>query len=484
MTSPPAPPPLSSSDNPQYVEVMRDLITTNAPGWIAISLLAMLSVWGDWTKVAIIVGAELFLVPFNVYVTLRLNPQLGPTRAELLRAAVDLAGTVAVAMATDWPLPLWFRLIFVALAFDQLSRRTAIGTLVTFALVCDVVAVLDGVSWTIPLFFTAMAAYCSRVSQVRTRAIRRMLERSDGQRRDLEAAHDALRDANTQLVAEMATRAEMELELRQAQKLEAVGRLAAGIAHEINTPTQFVGDNVQFSRDACRDLLGLLDVYRAALAAAGRRELPAADVARAEEEADLPYLREHLPRSFDQTLEGIGRIAAIVRSVKTFAHPSHHELAPVDLNEAVRSTLTIARSSYKDVAEVETDLGDLPAVTCNGGEINQVILNLIVNAADAIAAAGRGRRGRITVRTRASAGEVVISIGDDGTGVPAQVQDRVFDPFFTTKEVGRGTGQGLAIASRVAHKHGGSLTFTTELGVGTTFTLRLPTTAAPSALAA
>jgi signal transduction histidine kinase len=480
MTPPPARPALSSSENPQYVEVMRDLITTNAPGWIAISLLAMVSVWGDWTKVAIIVGAELILVPFNIYVTLRLNAQLGPTRAELLRAAVDLLGTVAVAMATDWPLPLWFRLIFVALAFDQLSRRTAIGTLVTFALVCDVAAVLDGVSWTIPLFFTAMAAYCSRVAQVRTRAIRRMLARSDRQRQDLEAAHDALRDANAQLVAEMAARAEMELELRQAQKLEAVGRLAAGIAHEINTPTQFVGDNVQFSRDACRDLLGLLDAYRAVLAAPGPRDLLAAEVARAEEVADLPYLREHLPGSFEQTLEGVGRIAAIVRSVKTFAHPSHHQLAPFDLNEAVRSTLTISRGSYKDVADVVTELGALPAVTCNGGEINQVILNLVVNAADAITSANRGRRGHIVVRTRAVADEVLITVGDDGTGIPEPVQGRIFDPFFTTKEVGRGTGQGLAIASRVARNHGGSLSFTTELGVGTTFTLRLPIAAAPA----
>jgi signal transduction histidine kinase len=472
----PAPAPGSeppSGENPQYVEAMREVITANAPGWVAIALLAVASVWGDWRKVAIIVGAELVLVPFNMYVTLRLNGRLGPTRAEALRAAVDLIGTVAVAMATGWPLPLWFRLPFVALAFDHLSRRTALTTFVVFAGVCDLVAILDGVHWTIPLFFTVLAGYCSRVSHVRTRAIRRMLIRSDGQRRELEAAHRALGDANAQLVAEMAARADMELELRQAQKLEAVGRLAAGIAHEINTPAQFVGDNAQFSRDACRDLLALVDAYRAAIAAGGGPEAVAAAVDSAEAAADLPYLRENLPRSFDDTLEGIARIAAIVRSVKTFAHPMHHDVAPVDLNEAVRSTLTIARTSYKDAADVETDLGDLPPVTCNGGEINQVILNLLVNAADAIAATGRGR-GHIVVRTRALDGEVLLTIGDNGGGIPASVQGRVFDPFFTTKEVGRGTGQGLAIASRVADKHGGSLGFTTEPGVGTTFTLRLP----------
>jgi C4-dicarboxylate-specific signal transduction histidine kinase len=245
----------------------------------------------------------------------------------------------------------------------------------------------------------------------------------------------------------------MELELRQAQKLEAIGRLAAGIAHEINTPAQFVGDNVEFSRDAGDDLLGLVDTYRAGLGAiadgADADEI-ASLVARAEAAADLSYLREYLPRSFEETLEGVGRIAAIVRSVKTFAHPDHHEVAAIDLNEAIRSTLTMARSGYKDAADVVTTLGELPSVTGNGGEVNQVLLNLVINAADAIASAGRGR-GLITVRSWAEGGAAMVSVTDDGTGIPDAVAGRIFDPFFTTKEVGRGTGQGLAIASSVAH---------------------------------
>jgi signal transduction histidine kinase len=474
------------AENPQYVEVMRQIITTNAPGWVGIALLTVVSVWGDWRKVAIIVGAELFLVPFNMWVTLRLNAQLGPARAELLRAAVDLAGTIAVAVATGWPLPLWFRLPFVALAFDHLSRPTAVATLVVFSLGCDIAALLDGVHWSIPLFFTVLAGYCGRVSHVRTRVIRAMLTRSDSQRAELEAAHRALHEANRQLVTEMRARTEMELERRQAQKLEAVGRLAAGIAHEINTPAQFAGDNVEFAREACADLVGLVDDYQAAIAAlrpvvGDRPELAA--LADAEAAADLPYLREHLGESFAHAAEGLGRIAGIVRSVKAFAHPEQTQVAAVDLGAAIQTTLVVARGSYKDLADVEVDLGDVPPILGHGGEINQVILNLIVNAADAIADARPARRGVIVVRTRADAGHAVMTVADNGCGIADDVRERIFEPFFTTKEVGRGSGQGLAIIRAIVRKHGGSLSFTSAVGAGTTFTVRLPTVAS-AALAA
>jgi signal transduction histidine kinase len=175
-------------------------------------------------------------------------------------------------------------------------------------------------------------------------------------------------------------------------------------------------------------------------------------------------------------VEGLGRVATLVRSMKEFAHPDQKQKAPADLNRAIASTLTIARNEYKYVADIETDYGELPPVPCHIGELNQVFLNLIVNAAHAIESAihGTDRRGLIRVETRREDDLVRVSISDSGTGIPEEIRNRIFDPFFTTKDVGRGTGQGLAIArSVVVDKHAGTLTFDSELGRGTTFHVRL-----------
>jgi PAS domain S-box-containing protein len=270
----------------------------------------------------------------------------------------------------------------------------------------------------------------------------------------------------------------LELELRQAQKLESVGRLASGIAHEINTPTQFVSDNVHFARDAVRDVLDLVGQYRLALASAENRATSdaLATLARRERDADLDYVVENLPSSLDRALEGLDRISAIVRSMKEFAHPDRREKAAVDLNRAVTSTLTIARHEYKYVADAATDLGELPPVLCYAGELNQVILNLVVNSAHAIAekVGDSGERGTIRVATWCEDDHVVLEISDTGTGIPDEIRERIFDPFFTTKEIGKGTGQGLAIARSVVEKHGGTIECSSTVGVGTCFRIRLP----------
>ncbi len=272
----------------------------------------------------------------------------------------------------------------------------------------------------------------------------------------------------------------MEIELRQAQKLESVGRLAAGVAHEINTPIQFVSDSIHFVRDAMPDLRHVIDAYRAVHRSVIEGTPPhevAAAASQAEADADLDYVLEHVPPALDRSLEGLNRVAVIVRSMKEFAHPDETSMTDVDLNHAIDSTLTIARNEYKYVADVVTDFGTLPRVLCHAGDFNQVILNLVVNAAHAVGdvVARTGEKGRITVRTRCDGADAVIAIADTGLGIPAAIRDRIFDPFFTTKEVGRGTGQGLAIARSIIHdKHGGQLTFETEIGVGTTFTIRLP----------
>ncbi|HYC76418.1 MAG TPA: ATP-binding protein [Planctomycetota bacterium] len=272
----------------------------------------------------------------------------------------------------------------------------------------------------------------------------------------------------------------LERELRQAQKLESVGRLAAGVAHEINTPIQFVADSVHFIRDAVGEFLKLFADYeglRAAAATTPPLEARAAALVDAREAADFDYLAENVPKALERSTDGLRRVAVIVSSMKEFSHQDGAEAEPADLNKALQSTLTIARHEYKYVADVETDFGAIPPVECLAGEINQAFLNIVVNAAHAIGDVVKqgGAKGRITVSTRLEGDEVEILVSDTGGGIPEHVRERVFDPFFTTKEVGKGTGQGLPIALQaVKDKHGGSLTFDTEVGRGTTFRIRLP----------
>ncbi len=270
----------------------------------------------------------------------------------------------------------------------------------------------------------------------------------------------------------------MESELLQAQKLEAVGRLAAGVAHEINTPVQFVSDNIQFARDACSDLFSVLDAYRGACGVGADRQSEAlAEAGRQETACDLAYVTENLPQALERSLEGLGRIATIVRSMKEFAHPDQQGVMSVDLNKLIESTLVVARHEYKYVADLVTELNELPPVECVPGEFNQALLNVVVNAAHAIADVVKGTesKGTITVRTRAEGDSAIVSISDTGHGIPEPIRDKIFDPFFTTKEVGRGTGQGLAmVRSVVVRKLGGAIRLHSEVGLGTTFDLIIP----------
>lgn len=289
-----------------------------------------------------------------------------------------------------------------------------------------------------------------------------------------------LREQTERLMAE---REQMELELRLAQKLEAVGQLAAGIAHEINTPIQFVGDTVRFLDDAFTEVQGLVDDYRVALADAVDGRPPgelAQRIAKAEETADFEYLQERIPKALQRASDGLERVSTIVRAMREFAHPPTTEMAPADLNAAIENTLIVTANEYRYLAKLETDLAELPAVYCNIGDINQVILNLIINASHAIedapgGAGGPDAKGTIRVCSQLDGDDVLVTVADTGCGIPDNVHSRIFDPFFTTKGVGRGTGQGLAISRTIVHdKHGGSLTFQTTPGEGTTFELRLP----------
>jgi len=290
----------------------------------------------------------------------------------------------------------------------------------------------------------------------------------------------ALRESEARLRAEVADRERLAVELRVKQKLESVGQLAAGIAHEINTPIQYVGDSVQFLESAFTEYRRVLGAYQAAMRSLAVLPDVAAHserLGRLEVEADIAYLEERVPRAFARVCDGAERVASIVRAMKDFANPESHRHAPADLNRALQTTLTIARNEYKYVADVVTELGELPHVTCAVGDLNEVFLTLLVNAAHAIADryGEDGPRGTIRVVTACEGATVRVTIADDGCGIPEEHRERVFDPFFTTKAPGRGTGQGLAIGRAiVVERHGGTLTFETELGIGTAFTVRLP----------
>lgn len=266
-----------------------------------------------------------------------------------------------------------------------------------------------------------------------------------------------------------------EADFQQESKLESLGRLSAGLAHEINTPIQYVGDNARFLEEAYQELIRVVEVYRGLLDTANpigwaeRQE----QVREAEAGIDFDYLEKEIPSAVEQTLEGIERVARIVRAMKTFSHPGHQEQVPADLNEALEATVTVTRHQVSDVADLTMSLADLPPVLCNIADLNQVFLNLIVNAADAIEETGQ--RGAIVVTTAVDDGDVIVRISDTGGGIPDDVRAKIFDPFFTTKDVGRGSGQGLPLARGVVQEgHGGSLTLDTVLGQGTTFTVRLP----------
>lgn len=276
----------------------------------------------------------------------------------------------------------------------------------------------------------------------------------------------------------------METRLQLAQKLESVGMLAAGVAHEINTPTQYIADNMRFLTGACSQVSGILDSYEAvAVAAAGKEDCaPAlAKLAAVKIENELDYLAGEIPRTLEQSLEGLSRISRIVSSLKEFSHPNATEKSAADINRAIETTIAVSRHEWKYVADVETDLDpNLPGVSCVLDEINQVILNLIINATHAIADANKKlglKRGRITLRTRQEKDQVIIEVSDTGTGIPPEVRGRIFEPFFTTKGIGKGTGQGLAIVHAVIVKgHNGAVDFTTEMDRGTTFRISLPHT--------
>jgi PAS domain S-box-containing protein len=306
------------------------------------------------------------------------------------------------------------------------------------------------------------------------------LRHRDGHWLWVEAVPSLLRDSDGTVTEiqlstrDITDRKAREAETQQASRLEALGRLSAGLAHEINSPIQYVGDNSRFLAGAYQELITLVGRYRELIDST--EPMPwverLARIREAEAGIEFDYLQREVPVAVGQTLEGIERVATIVRAMKTFSHPGGKEHVPADLSQALMATVTVTRPQVHGVADLEMELADLPLVRCSIADVNQAFLNLIVNAADAIEETGQ--RGRIRITTAVDGADVLVRISDNGAGIPDDVLPRIFDPFFTTKGVGQGTGQGLPLTRGVIEGHGGQLTVDSGPGRGTTFTVRLP----------
>jgi PAS domain S-box-containing protein len=284
------------------------------------------------------------------------------------------------------------------------------------------------------------------------------------------------------MIRDVTERRHLESQRAQAQKLESTGQLAAGMAHEINTPVQYIGDNLRFIAESYAGMQKLVAAYQgvgAALRTGKRIEASVSEAEAVAREIDYAYLQCETPCAIEQALEGVERVAEIVKAMKEFSHPGSIEMVPTDLNRVIEATALISRNKWKYVADLKTVLdAELPAVPCVGGELGQVFLNLIINAADAIGDAikdGAAQKGTIWITSRQDGDFAEIRVRDSGTGIPPAVRSKIFDPFFTTKDVGQGSGQGLAISyAIVVQKHHGTIEFETTLGAGTTFIIRLP----------
>lgn len=270
----------------------------------------------------------------------------------------------------------------------------------------------------------------------------------------------------------------LERELLQSQKMESIGTLAGGIAHEINTPIQYIGDNLNFVGSSIDDIMELLNGYETLVKDAGVGSLSESLIEQCRtrgENADIEFLRDELPKAVAQAIEGVQQVSNIVLAMKEFSHPSTKEKSPVDINRIVERALVICRNEWKSLAQMELHLAeDIPPFPAHESDLNQVVLNLIVNAAHAIADTAQGQ-GRIDVTTKCLPEGVTLVVQDNGCGIPDNIIKRIYDPFFTTKGVGKGSGQGLAICyDFVVNKHGGQIEVQSTPGEGTRFQVTLP----------
>jgi len=369
-----------------------------------------------------------------------------------------------------------------AFAPNRVVQALALSGLTLPTIACGVVGgVPTAIMALYGVFFVYMTILGTRASRDYWQAVvsARLLEEHAVAQAAAAAAANAM---NEQLRAEIAHRAALEIELRHAQKLEAVGRLAAGIAHEINTPLQYLADSCQFLRDGIADLEAGSAEYAKLLSsiASGETtpEVAATHAARLRGAHDLDFLREELPRATTRLSEGLQRIGKIIGATQEFAGSRAKGKRPTDINAVLENALVMCRHETTPVADVSVELAELPLAECDRGELGQAFLNLIVNAAYAVGGAtrGTGQRGHIKIKTSLPvANRIRVEISDTGGGIPLEIVDKIFEPFFTTKPVGEGAGQGLAVARAiVVGKHGGTLAVSSVPQIGSTFAITIP----------
>lgn len=298
----------------------------------------------------------------------------------------------------------------------------------------------------------------------------------------VESGDSKLKRGAIVMIEDMTQQLVEKKERDKSQKLEAIGQLAAGIAHEINSPVQFIGDNINFVSDGLETLFEsfsqiekmILEVEDKAVRTALQEQLKSLF-----ENNDIEYFKEELPEAMLQSSDGVNRIAKIVKAMRQLSHPGSEDKVLTDINSGLESTITVSRNEWKYDSDLVTDFdSNLPAISCYPDDLNQVFLNIIVNAAHAISERVEQKelsRGTIYIKTEEQDDSVIITIKDNGGGIPDELREKVFEPFFTTKEIGKGTGQGLGIAKRIVQeKHCGSIDFVSQQDKGTTFTIRLP----------
>jgi signal transduction histidine kinase len=262
-----------------------------------------------------------------------------------------------------------------------------------------------------------------------------------------------------------------------SNRLEVVGQLAAGIAHEINTPVQYIGDNLRYVSDQLDILIELVKRYRSLSDLIQNDEILRKRYSEIQEFSDLndiDFLAEEVPAAISQSMMGVDTISAIVRSMRSLVHSGTRTRVCTDVNDAIQNAALMTRGTWKNCLELHTQLDEnLPQIMCYEGELNQVLINLIVNATHAIEETSK--YGTINIRSFIYKNSIGIQIQDSGTGIPIEIQHRIFDPFFSSKDVGKGTGQGLAFAhSSIVERSAGALFFETAEGEGTTFHIYLP----------
>lgn len=318
-------------------------------------------------------------------------------------------------------------------------------------------------------------------SRILVEAMGRLYELMAQRNLALAAARDELAELNAHLEQRVTERtaalehalSEVERtreQLLQSEKMSAIGQLAAGVAHEINNPVGFVSSNLGSLQQYVAKLLDLIDRYDARIAALNPPEAVREDIRRLRKQADLDFLRTDIVNLMDESMEGLDRVKKIVRDMRSFSHVDQAEWQEADLNEVLESTLTVVWHELKYKAQVEREYGELPRVRCLPAQLSQVLMNILVNAAQAI----ERTPGRIVLTTRPSASGVEVAIADNGRGMSEEVMRRIFEPFYTTKAVGKGTGLGLSISYEIVKRHGGEIRVDSRPGEGSRFTLSLP----------